>query len=268
MIDLMNKNKEKHEVGWWKKDAKVSDLIKTGIKNGFNTFVAVGGDGTINQVAKELVNTDLILGIIPFGSGNGFARHLKINGNIDKQMNLLLNGRVKTIDTGLCNGKFFVNIAGVGFDAHVSHKFANSESRGMINYARVSLQEAHSYAEEAYEMTIDGVKSIEKAFLISIANGSQWGNEFYIAPKAVLNDGRLRCCFLNKPNIFQIPGLVRKFLRGEIDDSKYYKDIPFKHLIIKRTAPAAVHLDGEPFWMDETVEFKVNASSLKVICHD
>ena len=265
IIEIMNENQLEYEVGWWEKNVKVEDLIKKGISLGFNTFVAVGGDGTINQVGKELVNTNYILGIIPFGSGNGFARHLGIKGSIEEHLQLLLNGHTKTIDTGICNGNFFINVAGVGFDAHVSHRFAKSEGRGIVNYAKVSLIEARTYPEETFEITIDGKKSEETAFLISIANGSQWGNEFYIAPDAVLNDGQLRCCLLNKPPLIAIPGLIRRFLTGEIAESKYYKDIPFKCLTIKRKAAGAIHLDGEPLWMDEDLEFKVVPASLKVI---
>ena len=97
IIQTMNENQLEYGVGWWEKDVAISDLIKDGLAKGFNTFVAVGGDGTINQVAKELVNTDLILGIIPFGSGNGFARHLGIKGHLDEQMQILLKNKIKIL---------------------------------------------------------------------------------------------------------------------------------------------------------------------------
>ena len=108
--EVMNENQLEFGIGWWETGVKVADLVKDGIALGFNTMVAVGGDGTINQVAKEIVNTDIALGIIPFGSGNGFARHLGIKGHIDDQMQILLNGHIKTIDTGTCNGHFFLNV--------------------------------------------------------------------------------------------------------------------------------------------------------------
>ena len=104
--ELMNENQLEFGIGWWETGVKVADLVNEGISRGFNTMVAVGGDGTINQVAKEIVNTNIVLGIIPFGSGNGFARHLGIKGHIDDQMQILLNGHVKTIDTGCCNDHF------------------------------------------------------------------------------------------------------------------------------------------------------------------
>ncbi len=263
--EVMNENQLEFGIGWWETGVKVADLVKDGISRGFNTVVAVGGDGTINQVAKEIVNTDTVLGIIPFGSGNGFARHLGIKGHIDDQLQILLNGHIKTIDTGDCNGHFFINVSGIGFDAHVSHLFANTEGRGLMNYAKVSLKEARLYPEETFQLIIDGKKLEETVFLISVANGSQWGNEFYIAPDAELNDGQLRCCLLNKPPLMAIPGLIKRFLTGEIAESKYYKDIPFHNLKINRPKEGPVHLDGEPIWLKEELEFKVVKDSLKVI---
>jgi len=263
--DILKQKKVEHAFGWWNDGIEVSDLVKDAIKKGFDTIVAVGGDGTINNVASEIVNTDLLLGIIPLGSGNGFARHLGIRGRVEEELVLLLKNKSKKIDTGICNGRFFINIAGVGFDAHVSHRFAQSDKRGMLTYAKVSLIEARTYPEQKFHLILDGKKMVETAFLISIANGSQWGNEFYIAPDAELNDGQLRCCLLNKPPLMAIPGLIKRFLTGEIAASKYYKDIPFKTLKIIRDSKGPVHLDGEPVWMDEELTFEVNKSSLNVI---
>lgn len=265
IIEIMNENQMEYGIGWWETGVKVSDLVKEGVSQGFNTIVAVGGDGTINQVAKEIVNTEFTLGIIPFGSGNGFARHLKIKGTIEDHLQILLDGKIKTIDTGTCNGHFFINVAGIGFDAHVSHLFANTEGRGLVNYAKVSLKEARKYPEATFELEIDGKKFEETAFLISIANGSQWGNEFYIAPDAELNDGQLRCCLLKKPTFVSIPGLINRLLKGHISESRYYKQICFKNLKIKRKNEGPVHLDGEPVWLKEDLEFKVVRDSLKVI---
>jgi diacylglycerol kinase (ATP) len=263
--EILKRKKVEHSFGWWNDGISVSSLVKDAKQNGYDTIVAVGGDGTINQVASEIVNTDLLLGIIPLGSGNGFARHLGIRGRVEDELLLLLKNKSKTIDTGTCNGQFFINIAGVGFDAHVSHKFSQSDKRGMLTYAKVSLLEARTYPEQNYKLILDGKRMEETAFLISIANGSQWGNEFYIAPDAELNDGQLRCCLLNKPPLMAIPGLIKRFLTGEIAASKYYKDIPFKHLKIIRQDKGAVHLDGEPVWMDEELNFEVNRNSLHVI---
>ena len=263
--DIMKRKKVDHEFGWWNNGVLVSDLVNQAKKNGFDTIVAVGGDGTINHVASELVNSEFLLGIIPLGSGNGFARHLGIRGRVEEELELLLKNNPKKIDTGKCNGQFFINVAGVGFDAHVSHKFAQSDKRGMMTYAKVSLLEARTYPEQKYTLVLDGVEMKETAFLISIANGSQWGNEFYIAPDAELNDGQLRCCLLNKPPLMAIPGLIKRFLIGEIAASKYYKDIPFKTLKIIRESKGPVHLDGEPVWMDEELNFEVNQNSLNVI---
>ena len=265
--ELMNENQIIFEIGWWNKNTTVKELIEKGSNTGFNTFVAVGGDGTINNVASELVNTDFALGIVPFGSGNGFARHLGIKGHLSDYLNVLTMGKIKKIDCGICNDtNFFINVAGVGFDAHISHLFAKSKGRGMANYAKLSLIEGRTYNEQEYELIIDDKKIRESAFLISIANGSQWGNEFYIAPDAELNDGQLRCCILKKPPLIALPGLIRRFLTGEIAQSKYYIDIPFVNLQIKRKTHGPVHFDGEPKIMGNVLNFKVVKSSIKVIC--
>ncbi|MCC6720627.1 MAG: YegS/Rv2252/BmrU family lipid kinase [Bacteroidia bacterium] len=264
--EIMNENQTIFEIGWWEQDVSVKELVDKGSKAGFNTFVAVGGDGTINNVAVELVNTDKVLGIVPYGSGNGFARHLGIKGHLEDYINILTKGKINKIDCGLCNEKhFFINIAGIGFDAHISHLFSKTNGRGIANYAKLSIVEGRTYNEQEYELIIDGKKMKENAFLISIANGSQWGNEFYIAPDAELNDGQLRCCILKKPPLIAIPGLIRRFLTGEIAESKYYKDIPFKTLQIIRKTSAPVHFDGEPAFLNNILNFKVIKSSLNVI---
>lgn len=266
--ELMNENQIIFEIGWWDNHTTVKELIEKGHNSGFNTFVAVGGDGTINNVAAELVNTDFVLGIVPFGSGNGFARHLGIKGHLSDYLNVLTTGKIKKIDSGICNdAHFFINVAGVGFDAHISHLFAKSKSRGMANYAKLALIEGRTYNEQEYELLIDNKKLIENAFLISIANGSQWGNEFYIAPDAELNDGQLRCCILKKPPLIALPGLIKRFLTGEIAESKYYKDIPFESLQIKRKTMGPVHFDGEPVYLGNNLNFKVFKNSINVICN-
>lgn len=268
-VETINKvlkhKKVDFHIGWWENNVTVSELVKQATESGFNTVVAVGGDGTINKVAAEIKNTKLALGIIPFGSGNGFARHLGVKGKIEEELHLLLKNNTKLIDSGTCNGQFFVNVAGVGFDAHVSDLFAKSLKRGMMSYAKIALMEGKNYPEQDYTLWLDGKKMEETAFLISIANGSQWGNEFYIAPDAELNDGKLRCCMLKKPPLMAIPGLIRRFLTGEIAASKYYQDLPFTELILKRKDKGPVHLDGEPVWMDEELKFSVNPGSIHVI---
>ncbi|MCB9251201.1 MAG: YegS/Rv2252/BmrU family lipid kinase [Flavobacteriales bacterium] len=265
IASILEEKKIKYDFGWWNNGVSVKDLIKDATTKGFNTLVAVGGDGTINHVARELIYSRFYMGIIPLGSGNGFARHLGIKGHLNEQVEALINGKVQKIDSGSCNGQFFINVSGVGFDAHISHLFASSKNRGLANYAKLSLREGRTYKEEDFQIEIDGKQIQEKAFLISIANGSQWGNEFHIAPDAELNDGKLHCCLLKKPPLLAIPVLIKRFLTGDIAESKYYKDLPFSELVITRKKKGAVHLDGEPHIMDEVLNYKVLKDSINIL---
>ncbi len=234
-------------------------------KNKYNVIVAVGGDGTINEVASALVNTSTPMGIIPKGSGNGFANHLGISNNTAKALQQLKEGVPKTIDTVILNNKTFVNVAGVGFDGHIAALFNTSKLRGFWSYAKLVLSEFFKYKE--FEYSLQSGKEIinDKAFIIAFANSAQYGNHFYIAPKAKLDDGLLNVMIFKKPSVLTAPIIIWKMFKGKTIRNKYCKEIIGNKITLTHKSNA-VQLDGEVAVLDSDVlEVKMQAKSLQVI---
>ena len=174
------------------------ELTKNFVEDGIKFVVAVGGDGTINETAGALIHTESALGIIPVGSGNGFALHIGIPKNVKKAVQKLNNANIVSVDYGLKNEQPFFCTCGVGFDAYVSTEFAKSGKRGFINYIKKSISCYFSYKPEKYSLLGNDIDMDINAFLITFANASQWGNNAYIAPKASITDGLLDIAIMSK----------------------------------------------------------------------
>lgn len=239
-------------------------LAEQAVKNNFSTVVGVGGDGLLNEVAKGLIGSNTAMAIIPVGSGNGLARHLNIPLNLKKAVKLIKNGTVKKTDTVRLNDETFINMAGVGFDAHIGWEFSKYGKRGLSSYVKLILREFPSYKEQEFELTIDGKTSITKAFLISFANGSQWGSNAYISPNSVIDDGFFEIAILKNVSIFNFVGLVLKLLNKKLHLSPHLHILKAKKAIIKQTKNIA-HIDGEPIEIGKTIAIKINPASLNII---
>lgn len=237
---------------------------EAGTKN-YDTIVAVGGDGTINEVASKLVHSDKILAIIPFGSGNGLARFLNIPLSSKKAIELINLGKHQIIDTAELNGRKFFNMAGMGFDAHLSSVFAGNKKRGLKSYVELGFKEITTYKAQPYRIEIDGVKYDKDAFAISIANSSQYGNNVYISPDSSLTDGYLDVCIIHPISLVKLPVLAFQMITAKTHKSSLVKIIRGKHIKIERAAPDAVHLDGEPLQLGEHLEIKIVPASLKIL---
>lgn len=231
----------------------------------FDVIVAVGGDGTINEIAGKVMNTDKVLGIIPFGSGNGLARSLKIPMRTIDAIGLLNKLNVITIDTARLNDRCFFNMAGMGFDAHISNVFASNKRRGLLGYIEMGLKEMIAYKAQVYQLDIDGTKSKRIAFAISLANSAQYGNNVYIAPDSSLTDGLLDVCIVKHFPLYKLPILAYQMVRATTHQSDMVEIIRGKKIKIMRAKPDSVHVDGEPFSMDEALEAEIFPLSLKVI---
>lgn len=227
--------------------------------------IAVGGDGTMNEVASALEGTGKQMGIIPFGSGNGLARSLHIPMDPKKAIQRLnkLNG--ENIDSALFNDKKFFNIAGMGFDAHISALFARDKTRGFKGYLKTTLHEIAGYKPQLYKMEIDGRPCESEAFMLSIANSSQFGNNAHISPKASLTDGLLDVCIVKSFPLYLFPVLGYHMFNKSTDRSQYVDIIKGKKIRIQRETPGPVHLDGEPSEMGEVIEIEVKPLSLRVL---
>ncbi len=233
--------------------------------NKFDLIVAVGGDGTVNEVASALVGSETQFGIIPFGSGNGLARFLGIPMDTEQAIKTLNTGNIESIDTAKLNGKPFFNMAGMGFDAHISEVFSHTKKRGFISYIKSSIQEIARYKPQRYHLDIDGKDYEREAFMLSFANSSQYGNDAHISPKASVQDGLLDVCVIKKFPLWRFPEMGFRMLNKTADKTRYVEIIRGKNIKVKRTDRGPVHLDGEPKVMDTDIDIEIVPHSLKII---
>ncbi len=241
------------------------ELAKACVAQQYDVIVAVGGDGTINNTAKYIAGTEILFGIIPLGSGNGLARHLHLSMKQEEAIKAINNYNYILMDTGLANNEFFLNVAGVGFDAHVSWMFANAPKRGFWQYTKITLAEFAKYKTRKYQIKVDGISITEEAFLVCVANGSQYGNNAFIAPTAHINDGVFDITILKPFKIHQMPQLGARIFNKTIHQSAHVKVLSGKHIIIEREKTEVVNIDGEPLMMDLQIDIKLIPANLKII---
>lgn len=239
--------------------------LATGSKSDYKTIVAVGGDGTINEVASGILGTDTSLGIIPMGSGNGLAHHLGIPQDCKEALKIIENTAPKPIDIIYVNDRIVVNVGGLGFDGHVAKLFNNSENRGLLAYMKLILHELIRYKEFDYGINSDELNDSGKAFIIAIANGTEFGNRFKIAPEANHNDGKLTLVIIRKPPFFKLIRLFIMGYQGKLKASKYYQNYLIENAELSFSNTVA-HVDGE---IDEEIltsplKLTVMNSALKV----
>ncbi len=241
------------------------EIALEALKRDMDIIVAVGGDGTINEVASAIVNSGKTMGIIPYGSGNGLARSLAIPLK-SKQAIIRLN-RLETnvIDSGVLNGKNFFNMAGMGFDAHISTRFAEDKTRGLQGYVRTTLTEIWQYKSQQYQIEIDGISYEREAFMVSIANSSQFGNNAHVSPFASVKDGLLDVCIIKPFPLYHFPLMGYHLFSKTAHKSKYVEIIKGKEIRIVRETAGAVHLDGEPQYMSSELEIHIKPLSLAIL---
>ena len=242
-----------------------SELACQHIKEGVPYIVAVGGDGTVNEVAMAVRDTPAVMGIVPSGSGNGLARHLHIPLKLNEALKLINHGFVISIDYGLVNDKPFFCTFGTGFDAHISHAFAMSGKRGVMTYLSIIIREFFSYRSHKYELKIDGKKFKTRAMVITVANSAQYGNNGYISPHADITDGKLDVCIVRPFPKFLAAPLAISLLSKHIHKSRYYRMIKGKKISLKRKHKGEVHLDGEPYFMGKKLKIEIVPHGLKVL---
>jgi diacylglycerol kinase (ATP) len=241
------------------------DLAKAAVGE-YEIVVAVGGDGTVNEIASAIAGTDTILGVIPFGSGNGLARFLTIPMDTEEAIKTMNAGRTITIDAGKMNGQWFFNMAGMGFDAHISHVFANgSTKRGFVSYFKSSIREISTYKSKNYHIEVDGVVYDREAFMLSMANSSQYGNNAHVSPHASVQDGLLDVCIIKPFPLWRFPEMGLRMFTKTADSSQYVEIIKGKHIVITRQEEGPIHLDGEPQVAGTDIDIEVVPNSLHVI---
>ncbi len=250
----------------WKNKDDFESVKQQILSGNYNIVVACGGDGTVNQVASVLAHTTMALGIFPLGSGNGLARSNHIPLDLKQALQIIERGTIKQIDGATVNGHPFFCTAGIGFDAHIANEFAASTKRGFVTYFKTTVKEFFSYSPSLYKINIDG-KTIEtKAFLITIANAGQWGNDVYIAPEAELNDGILNVSILKPFSNFAIPMIGIKLFSKKIHTSISLQSEKGKHIDIEFNGELPVHFDGEPITATNKLSISVMPMALKIVC--
>lgn len=249
----------------WEKSEQREEIIQKIRNKKYDVVVAAGGDGTINLVATAVQGTDSTMAIIPLGSGNGLARHLKIPLNIKKAIELIGTGKQITIDGCKVNGINFFCASGVGFDAHVAGLFAHSKKRGLFNYLKITVNDFLRYKPESYTLTIDDKTYSPRAFLIGVCNGSQYGNNAYVAPQADTSDGFLDIVVMKPFGFFKAILIGIRIFSGNLHKSSYVDVYKGRQIKVVRNSKGPIHFDGEPEEMGQELNYSIKSSSLKVI---
>ncbi len=253
-----------YEVFYTHGPSHATDLAKKAVKAKADIVIAIGGDGTVNETASGLLHSNTLLGIIPTGSGNGLSRHLGIPTNVGKALRSLKNSEPFCMDVCTVNGIPFYNVAGIGYDAKVAHDFSKKSKRGFGSYLQSIVRLWFSYKPKSYQLKFDGIKLKTKALMVSFANGSQFGNNFYIAPNAKLNDGLMDIAILKKFPDLAIPIFTYQIFKKKIDESKYSDMFQAKEVFVKQKSEK-IHLDGEPFQLGKSLHFKVLPGALNIL---
>ena len=243
-------------------------LAASAVKAGYYGVIAAGGDGTVNETAIALCDTDTALGIIPCGSGNGLARHLGIPIDVMSAIKIIATDNVVKSDYGEVNGKPFFCTFGVGFDAAVSDNFAKQHRRGKLTYLKSAILEYIKYHPQVYTISANGHVLTEKAFLVACCNASQYGNNAYIAPDASITDGLLDITVIHAGNPLDAAIAGIDLFTGYINSNTMIHTFRAPAAVIYRQQEGPVHLDGEPLTIDDTMEIKCHANALKIFSPD
>jgi YegS/Rv2252/BmrU family lipid kinase len=254
-----------HETRFTERPHHGTELARIAASNGAHAVIAVGGDGSVRDVAIGLAGTNTTLGIIPKGSGNGMARSLGIPLLLEQAIRVINAGKGKFIDVGYVNDNMFLSNSGVGFDALISDQFAMSKRRGLAAYAWLVAKHLWQYREWDWQITIDGKTCKERAFLVNVANGQQFGYNFKIAPLASYTDGWLDVTIIRRfPRVLG-GDLVRRALNGSLPNSRYVKHYRAKEIIITHPDLQLMQTDGDAHRCMSELRFSIAPKALQVI---
>lgn len=245
-----------------------TQIAASAVEDKVDVVVAIGGDGTINEIARALVHSETALGIIPCGSGNGLARHLRIPMEPKAAIDIINQGNRLCIDYGKINNIPFFCTCGVGFDAFVSLKFADSGKRGLLTYLENTLHESLTYQPETYEIENEEGTMKYKAWLIACGNASQYGNDAYIAPQASLTDGLMDVTIMEPFTVLDVPSLSFQLFNKTIDQNSRVKTMRAKKIKIHRAHDGVMHFDGDPLMAGKELEVEIIPSGLYVIASE
>ena len=244
-----------------------TELAASAVKRGVDIVVAVGGDGSVNEVAKALVGTSTALGIIPCGSGNGLARHLHIPVHLTGALRIINSGFTTSIDTGKMNGNPFFCTCGVGYDAKVCHEYSKAGTRGLITYVGQSVLNYLNYSPHFYRIKIGDKEIIRKALMVTCANANQWGNNFHVAPAASLKDGLFDLVVVHPIDFLSAIPMPAQILGYHFDRNSRVETFRCSkaQIVCFQREEQEVHYDGEPTMSGPELTVEMLPASLKVV---
>lgn len=251
-------------VGCTSKEA-LDGIIDRAEREGVDVVFAVGGDGTVHEAAKRLIGRGPALGIIPTGSGNGFARHIGVPMDPEAALAACATGEIVTVDSASAGGEPFVGVMGLGFDALIAERFASSTVRGLASYVREGVLALTSRRTESYELTFGERTMRVEAAVVAVANSAQYGNEARIAPRASLSDGLLDVVIVRDRSLFALPSLLVRLFNGTIEAAEGVTIFQTEGVKIRREREGPAHLDGEPFQLPADLDVRIRPRSLRLL---
>ena len=265
ILQELDKSLFDYEICYTKAAGHAIELSREAAEKDYDFVVAVGGDGTLNEVGQPLVGKRTCLGIIPVGSGNGLARYLKISTNVAKAIAIINKCNTKCIDTATISDRRFFSIAGVGFDAYVADLFSRCKKRGFWSYSKLAFREFLLFKPNKFRLYINGKVLHRRAMLISFANGNQYGYNAVISPDAIIDDGLIDVCIMRKPPFFLGPVMgICLFLRI-VDKAGFVEIIRTNEVRIIQRKNYIAHIDGDKYRLSKELLIKVHPKSLNII---
>ena len=265
IADTLNEGLFDYQILMTEYAGHAAEIAREEAEKGTAIVAAVGGDGTVNEVARSLTHTDTALAIIPCGSGNGLARHLCLPMDTKKAIAMINDCKIETFDYGVINEMPFFCTCGMGFDAFISLKFAEAGKRGPVTYAENVLKEGLKYKPETYEVSDESGTHKYKAFLIACANASQYGNNAYIAPGATMKDGEMDVIVMEPFDVLDAPQIAADLFMKTLGNNSKIKTFRTKKLHIHRQEPGAIHYDGDPIMTDADIDVHIEHNGIRIV---
>jgi diacylglycerol kinase (ATP) len=245
------------------------ELARRAAAEGYEVVLAVGGDGTANEVASGLLGSITALGVVPAGSGNGLARTLRIPVDADRALRELASAVTLTMDVGRVNGRPFLNVAGAGFDAAVGEAFHASAlrggRRGLMSYVRIALAMSWGYRRGGFTLEAGEHRFEGQAWLVAFVNGRQYGGAAVIAPGALLDDGLLDVIVIEEAAPLEILAHAPRLYFGGLEAFSRYRRLPASRAVLTSLQPFPHHRDGEPAEAVTRLEVGVEPRALRVL---
>ena len=265
IAELLDAERFSYDIRQTQYRGHAAEIARQCADDGIDVVVAVGGDGTVNEVARSLTHTNTALGIIPCGSGNGLARHLCIPINVRKAIQVINECQIESFDYGVINDLPFFCTCGMGFDAFISLKFAQAGKRGPVTYVENVLKEGLKYKPETYEIVDDSGTNNYNAFLIACANASQYGNNAYIAPGATMKDGLMDVIVMEPFDALEAPQIAADLFMKTLGNNSKIKTFRTRQLTIHRKQPGAIHYDGDPIMTGTDIDVHIEHLGIRIV---